>query len=105
MYEKHLKISFITLLIMPWLSKHETSGIIGMLQAGLCVTDIAQYYNCHPSPIQVLRDLYEANGKVKDRHLSGKPRITTRRPDAALTTFLVLWHYLLCFKIKGEQTL
>ena len=42
MYEKHWKISFITLLIMPRLSKHEKSGTIEMLQAGMHVTDIAQ---------------------------------------------------------------
>ena len=29
---------------------------------------------------------------VKDRHRSGQPRITTRRPDATLIVFLVLWH-------------
>ena len=90
---------------MPRLSKHEKSGKIGMLQAGLRVTDIAQYYNCHPSTIKVFRDRYQATGTVKDGHLSGKPRVTTRRSDAALTAFIVLWHYPLCFKIKGEQTL
>ena len=31
-----------TLLTMPRLSKHEKSGTIGMLQAGMRVTDIAQ---------------------------------------------------------------
>ena len=41
---------------MPRLSKHQKSGTIGMLQAELSVTDISQYYNCHPSTIQVLRD-------------------------------------------------
>ena len=30
---------------MPCLSKHEQSGVIGMLQAGVQVSDIAQYYN------------------------------------------------------------
>ena len=43
---------------MQRLSKHEKSGTIGMLQAGLRVTDLAQYYNCHPSTTQVLRDRY-----------------------------------------------
>ena len=55
---------------MPRLSKHEKSGKIGMLQTGLRVTDIAQYYNCHPSTIEVLRDGYQATGTVKDQHLS-----------------------------------
>ena len=75
---------------MPRLSKHEKSGTIGMLQVGLRVTDIAQYYNCHPSTIHVLRDRYQATGTVKDRHRSGQPRITTHRPDATLTAFFVL---------------
>ena len=90
---------------MPCLSKHEKSGTIGMLQAGMRVTDIVQYYNCHSSIIQVLRDCYQAPGTVKDRHRSGQQRITTCRPDATLTAFFVLWHYPLCVKIKREQTL
>ena len=36
---------------MPRLSKHEKSDTLGMLEAELRVTDIAQYYNCHPSTI------------------------------------------------------
>ena len=77
---------------MRRLSKHEKSGTIGMLQAGLRVTDIVQYYNCHPSTIQVLRDRYQANGTVKDRHWSGQTRITTHRPDATLTAIFIQWH-------------
>ena len=65
MFEKDRKISFITLLIMPRLSKHDESSTIGMLQAGLCVTDISQYYNSHPSTMQVLRDHFQATGTVK----------------------------------------
>ena len=88
---------------MPRLSKHEKSDTIGKLQAMLRVTDITQYYNCHQSTIQVLRDRYKATGTVKDRHRSCQPRITTRRPDATLIAFFVLWHYPLCVRIKGEQ--
>ena len=90
---------------MPILSKHEKSGTIGMLQTGLCVTDIALYYNCHLSTTHVLRDRYQATATVKGRHRSGQPRITTRLPDATLIAFFVLWNYPLCIKIKGEQTL
>ena len=69
---------------MPRLPKHEKSGTIGMLQARLRVTDIAQYYYCHPSTIQVLRDCFEATGMVKDRQRSGQRRIKTRHLDSAL---------------------
>ena len=90
---------------MPRLSKHEQSYTIGMLQTGLRVTDTAQYYNCHPSTIKVLRDRYQTTGTVKGRHRPGQPRIATRRPDATLTAFFVMWRYPLCVKIKREQTL
>ena len=69
---------------MPRLSKHEKSDTIGMLLVGLCVTDLVQYYNCHTSTIQVLRDHYQTTGTVKDRHRPGQPRIATRHIDSVL---------------------
>ena len=48
-----------------------------MLKAGVRVSDVARYHNCHPPSIQCLRDLYQATGTVKDRCRSGQPRITT----------------------------
>ena len=60
---------------MPRLSEHEQSGAIGMLEAGVRVSDVAIYHYCHPSTIQRLRDLYQANGTVKDRRRSSQPRM------------------------------
>ena len=48
MYKKHSSFSFIALLFMPRLSEHEGSGAIGMLKAGVHVSDVARYHNCHP---------------------------------------------------------
>ena len=62
---------------MTRLSEHERSGAIGMLKAGVRVSDIARYHNCHPSTIQRLRDRYQATGTVKDRRKSGQPRMAT----------------------------
>ena len=62
---------------MPRLSEHEQSGEIGMLKAGVHVSDIARYHNCHPSTIQRLRDRYQATGTVKDRRRSDQQRMTT----------------------------
>ena len=42
---------FLSLLFMPRLSEHEQSGAIGMLKAGVRVSDVARYHNCHPSTI------------------------------------------------------
>ena len=51
---------------MPRLSEHERSGAIGMLIAGVRVSDVARYHYCIQSTIQRLRDRYQATGKVKD---------------------------------------
>ena len=62
---------------MSHLSEHEQSCAIGMLKAGVRVSDVARYHNCNPSTIQRLRDRYQATGRVKDRHRSGQPRMET----------------------------
>ena len=58
--------SFIALLFVQRLSDHERSGATGMLKAGVRVSDVARYHNCHSSTIQHLRDRYQATGTVKD---------------------------------------
>ena len=77
MYEKHSSFSFVALLFMPRLSEHERSGAIGMLKAGVRVSDVARYHCCHPSTIQLLRDRNQAFGTVKDRRRSGQPKMAT----------------------------
>ena len=74
---KHSSFCFIDLLFMSRLSEHEQSGAMGMLKAGVRVSDVARYHNCHPSIMQHLRDSYQATGTVKDRRRSGQPRMAT----------------------------
>ena len=62
---------------MPCLYEQERSGAIGMLKAGVRVSDVARYHNYHPPTIQWLRDGYQATGTVKDRRRSGQPRMAT----------------------------
>ena len=62
---------------MSCLSEHERAGAIGMLKAGVRVSDVARYYNFYPSTIQRLIDRYQATGTVKDRRRSSKPRTAT----------------------------
>ena len=62
---------------MPRLSEHERSGAIGMLKAGVRVSDVAIYHNFHQSTMHCLRDGYQATGTVKDRRRSGQPRSAT----------------------------
>ena len=77
MFKKHSSFSFMALLFMPRLSEHERSGAIGMLKAGVRVSDVARYHNCHPLTKQRLRDRYQGTGTVKVRRRSGQHRMAT----------------------------
>ena len=48
-----------------------------MLKAGMRVSGVDRYNNCHLSTKDRLRDRYQATGTVKDRHRSGQPRMAT----------------------------
>ena len=65
MYKRHSSFSFIALLFMPRLFEHERSDAIGMLKAGVRVSDVVSHHNCHPSTIQRLRDCYQLQGQLK----------------------------------------
>ena len=77
MNKKNSSFSCIALIFMPRLSEHEQSGAVGILKAGVCVSDVARYHYCHPSTIQRLRDRYQATGTVTDRRRSSQPRMAT----------------------------
>ena len=62
---------------MSRLSEHERTGAIRMLKAGVRVSGVARYYNCHPSAIQHLIDCYQATRTVKGRHRPGQLRMAT----------------------------
>ena len=65
MYKKHSSFSFIAFLFVPRLSEHERPGAIGMLKAGVRVSGVVRYHNCHPLALQHLRDRYQATWTVK----------------------------------------
>ena len=69
MNKKHSSFSCIALLFMPHLSEHERSGSIGRLKAGVPVSDVARYHNCHSSTIQRLKGRYQATGTKIDAGL------------------------------------
>ena len=62
---------------MSFLSEHKQSGVIGMMKAGVCVSDVARYHYCHLSALQRARDRYQATRTVKDRRRSSQPRMAT----------------------------
>ena len=88
MYKKHSSFSFKALLFVQRLSEHEQPGAIGMLKAGVRVSGVARYYNCHPSAIQHLRDCYQATRTVKGRHRPGQLRMATDIKTATNVNFI-----------------
>ena len=75
--KKQSSFSLIALLFVPRFSEHERPGAIRMLKAGVRVSGVARYYNCHPSAIQHLRDCYQTTRTVKGRHRPGQLRMAT----------------------------
>ena len=73
---------------MPRVSEHERSGAIGMLKAGVRVSGVARYYNCHPSAIQHLRDCYRATRTVKGPHRIGQLRMATEIKTATEVEYI-----------------
>ena len=73
---------------MPRLSEHERPGAIGMLKAGMRVSGVARYYNCHPSAIQHLREYYQATRTVKGRHRPGLQRMATDIKTATYVDYI-----------------
>ena len=88
MYKKHSCFGFKALLFVPRLSEHERSGAIGMLKAGMRVSGVARYHNCHPSAKQHLRDCYQATRTVKGRHRPGQLRMATDIKTATNVDYL-----------------
>ena len=64
----HSSFNFIALLFVPRLSEYEPPGAFGTLKAGVRVSRVARYYNCHASAIQHLRDCYQATRSVKGQN-------------------------------------
>ena len=88
MYKKHSSFSCIALLFFPRLIDHERSGSTGILKAGVCVSGVARYYNCHPSAIQHLRGCYQATRTVKGRHRPGQLRMATGIKTATYANYI-----------------
>ena len=59
-----------------------------MLKAGLRVSGVARYYNCHPSAIQHLRDWYQATRTIKGGHRPGQLRMATEIKTAAYVDYI-----------------
>ena len=88
MYQKHSNFSFIALSFVSRYIEHERSDVIGMLKAGVRVSGVARYYNCHPSAIHHLRDCYQATGTVKGRHRPGQLRMATDIKTATYVDYI-----------------
>ena len=58
--------------------------IIGMRNVGLSGREISRHLGYSPSVINRLLNRFNQTNEVRDRHRSGRPRVTSRREDGAL---------------------
>ena len=69
---------------MPRLLQNERKRAVGMFQAGMTQTEIANHFNCSRMTIYRLLVRVRATG-TSDRRRSGRPRETTSRQDRHVT--------------------
>ena len=70
---------------MPCLLQNERERAVGIFQAGMTQTEIANHFNCSRMTIYRLLVRVRATGTTSDRRRSGRPRETTLRQDRHIT--------------------
>ena len=70
---------------MPRLLQNERERAVGMFQAGMTQTKIANHFICARMTIYTLLVRVRATGTTSDRRRSGKPRETTLRQNRYIT--------------------
>ena len=70
---------------MPRLTDAQRNQAIGMLRAGLNVTNVARQMGCTRQTIHSLRNKFNITGSVRDLARSGRPPVTTLRDDRMIT--------------------
>lgn len=63
----------------PAMPRDERRHMVGMLDAGMSVTEVAYRFGVHPSTVSRLKTRYQATGYVSDRPRSGRPKKTSQR--------------------------
>ena len=66
---------------MPRLLQNERERAVGIFQAGMTQTEIANHFNCSRMTIYRLLVRVRATGTTSDRRRSGRPREMTLRQD------------------------
>ena len=66
---------------MSRLNNDERNQPIGMQNAGMSATVVAQHFGCTRKTIESLRRRLRVTGNVADRPRSGRPRVTTATDD------------------------
>jgi hypothetical protein len=66
---------------MPRLSSADHHQAIGMLQAGMSQGEVAAHFQCNRDTISALVRRQRVRNDVTDRPRSGRPHVTTARPD------------------------
>ena len=85
---------------MPKLTHIEHERAIGMLQANMASSVIAQQFRCHVGTIERLRNYFRQTGTTSDCPCLGRPRVTTRRRIGNLIAMMTFQRLIMC--VTGE---
>ena len=62
---------------MPHLSLRDRERVLGQLEAGRHVDDVAADFGCHVYTIYRLLECHRVTGDVSDHRRSGRPRVAS----------------------------
>ena len=68
------------------LSNQDRARAIGFIQSGRSIRFVARHFHISPTTVSNLVRRYNETGDVKDRHRSGRPRVTTPAEDRRICT-------------------
>ena len=66
---------------MPRLNETDRWRTIGMIEAGVCHTDVARQFGVHRNTVDPLWRQYQQFGTTRDQPRSGHPHVTSNRQD------------------------
>ena len=88
---------------MPVLSQDEKGRVIGHLESGKSISDVAKMFGCTRATIHSLKQKFAATGTLKRKKGSGRKISTTEIQENAIITAHELNHFKTVVAKKNEQ--
>ena len=84
----HSESFAVSISAMPKLSATDRGRLVGMLEAGMSIAQVARFFQCSHRTVRLWQRRFANTGSLNDLPRSGRPRVTTREDDR----YIVLSH-------------